>query len=77
MADASHTSEAALSSNVVATSTPPDGSTNGGALDRFSYDDAIVRMFFWATLAWGLVGLLVGVIIAFQLAVPELNVLPQ
>ncbi|MEQ8843687.1 MAG: cytochrome-c oxidase, cbb3-type subunit I [Phycisphaerales bacterium] len=51
--------------------------TSTAALDRFSYDDAIVRMFFWATLAWGLVALLVGVIIAFQLAVPELNVLPQ
>ncbi|NRA58203.1 MAG: cbb3-type cytochrome c oxidase subunit I, partial [Phycisphaerales bacterium] len=75
MADASHASEAAVPSDVNAAST--HGPTNGGALDRFSYDDAIVRMFFWATLAWGLVGLLVGVIIAFQLAVPELNVLPQ
>jgi len=57
------------------------GATSGArgtaSLDRFSYDDAIVRMFFWATLAWGLVALLVGIIIAFQLAVPELNVLPQ
>ncbi|MFI4915363.1 MAG: cytochrome-c oxidase, cbb3-type subunit I [Phycisphaerales bacterium JB060] len=46
-------------------------------LDRFSYDDAIVRMFFWATLAWGIVAMLVGVILAFQLAMPELNLLPQ
>ena len=46
-------------------------------VDRFSYDDAIVRMFFWATMIWGLVGLLVGVIIAFQLAAPELNFLPE
>ncbi|UYV12073.1 MAG: cytochrome-c oxidase, cbb3-type subunit I [Phycisphaera sp.] len=53
------------------------GTPSKAVLDRFSYDDAIVRMFFWATLAWGLVALLVGVILAFQLAVPELNILPQ
>ena len=46
-------------------------------MDRFSYDDAIVRMFFWATMLWGVVGLLVGVIIAFQMALPQLNVLPE
>ncbi|MEZ6234789.1 MAG: cytochrome-c oxidase, cbb3-type subunit I [Phycisphaerales bacterium] len=45
--------------------------------DEFRYDDSIVRMFFWATMLWGIVGLLVGVILAFQLAVPELNFLPQ
>ena len=55
----------------------PSAPSGAARLDRFSYDDAIVRMFFWATLMWGLVALLVGVVIAFQLAVPELNVLPQ
>jgi cytochrome c oxidase cbb3-type subunit I/II len=32
------------------------------------YDDAIVRMFFSATVLWGVVGMLVGVLIALQLA---------
>src|SRR5690606_10881507 len=32
------------------------------------YDDDIVRLFFGATVLWGLVGMLVGVIIALQLA---------
>jgi cytochrome c oxidase cbb3-type subunit I/II len=32
------------------------------------YDDSIVKMFFTATVVWGLVGMLVGVIIALQLA---------
>ena len=46
-------------------------------LESFSYDDQIVRMFLWATLIWGLVGFLAGVILAFQLAFPELNLLPE
>jgi cytochrome c oxidase cbb3-type subunit I/II len=47
-------------------------------LDRFSYDDDIVRKFLWATLIWGLVGMLVGVIIALQMANPIFNLgLPQ
>jgi len=37
-------------------------------VERFQYDDDIVRKFMWATLIWGLVGMLVGVIIALQLA---------
>ena len=36
--------------------------------EKFQYDDAIVRKFIWATIIWGLVGMLVGVIIALQLA---------
>ncbi|MEL6210707.1 MAG: hypothetical protein AAFR44_11130, partial [Pseudomonadota bacterium] len=50
-----------------------EGAGSSKLVDRFSYDDAIVRMFFWATMIWGLVGLLVGVIIAFQMAAPQLN----
>jgi cytochrome c oxidase cbb3-type subunit I/II len=42
-------------------------------LDSFSYDDAIVRKFVWATFIWGLVGMLVGLLIALQLAFPVLN----
>ncbi len=42
-------------------------------LERFSYDDGIVRMFTWATMLWGVVGMLVGVIAALQLANPAFN----
>lgn len=42
-------------------------------LDTFSYDDAIVRKFLWATVIWGLVGFLVGLLIALQLANPWFN----
>jgi cytochrome c oxidase cbb3-type subunit I/II len=44
-----------------------------GAIERFSYDDAIVRMFLFATLVWGLVAFLVGLFIALQLAAPSLS----
>ncbi|MBX3607401.1 MAG: cytochrome-c oxidase, cbb3-type subunit I [Piscinibacter sp.] len=37
------------------------------------YDDAVVRAFALAAVLWGVVGMLVGVIIAAQLAWPELN----
>jgi cytochrome c oxidase cbb3-type subunit I/II len=43
------------------------------ALERIQYDDKIVRDFLWATLVWGVVGMLVGVIIAFQMFLPSLN----
>ena len=46
------------------------------SLDSFRYDDAIVRKFLVATFVWGLVGMLVGLIIALQLAAPGLNVAP-
>ena len=42
-------------------------------LDTFSYDDAIVRKFLWATFIWGLVGFLVGLWIALELANPAFN----
>ncbi|MDF1870807.1 MAG: cbb3-type cytochrome c oxidase subunit I, partial [Phycisphaerales bacterium] len=45
-----------------------DSSKEG--LESFVYDDKIVRMFSWATIIWGVVALLVGVIIAIQLAFP-------
>ncbi|MGB0953630.1 MAG: cytochrome-c oxidase, cbb3-type subunit I [Planctomycetota bacterium] len=44
-----------------------------GALERFTYDDSIVRKFVFASVIWGVVGLLVGVIIALQLADPRFN----
>jgi cytochrome c oxidase cbb3-type subunit I/II len=42
-------------------------------MDRFVYDDAIVRLFLLATLVWGLVGMLVGLVIALQLTSPIFN----
>src|SRR5512141_2578466 len=43
------------------------------AMDEFSYDDVIVRKFLVATFIWGLVGMLVGLLIALQLANPAFN----
>ncbi len=37
-------------------------------VETFRYDDAIVRKFAWATIVWAIVGMLVGVIIALQMA---------
>ena len=45
----------------------------GERMDRFAYDDAIVRLFLLATLVWGLVGMLVGLVIALQLTNPIFN----
>ena len=44
------------------------------ALERFSYDNRIVRDFAVATVVWGIVGMLVGVIAATQLFAPAANV---
>jgi cytochrome c oxidase cbb3-type subunit I/II len=37
------------------------------------YDDGTVRGFVWASVGWGLIGLLVGLLIALQLSFPVLN----
>ena len=42
-------------------------------MDKFYYDNKIVKYFGLATLFWGVIGMLVGVLIAFQLAFPSLN----
>ncbi|HYS92791.1 MAG TPA: cbb3-type cytochrome c oxidase subunit I, partial [Candidatus Acidoferrales bacterium] len=42
-------------------------------VERFVYDDGIVRMFLLVTVLWGLVGMLVGLVIALQLVLPVLN----
>src|SRR5688572_23582779 len=44
-----------------------------GPLESFAYDNRIVRDFIIATLVWGVVGMLVGVVIAMQLAWPAFN----
>ncbi|MCC6781656.1 MAG: cytochrome-c oxidase, cbb3-type subunit I [Planctomycetes bacterium] len=40
---------------------------------RIRYDDAVVRGFTFASVAWGLIGLLVGLLAAMQLSIPALN----
>jgi cytochrome c oxidase cbb3-type subunit 1 len=49
------------------------GSTTSGAAAAGQYSDTVVRLFALAAVLWGVVGMLVGVIIAAQLAWPELN----
>ena len=46
---------------------------NDATLERFHYDNKIVKYFGAATIIWGLVGMLVGVIAATQLFLPEAN----
>lgn len=41
--------------------------------EKFFYDNKIVRNFAIATLIWGVVGMTVGLIIAFQLVTPDMN----
>ena len=42
-------------------------------VDRFSYDDSVVRKFAFATIAWGLVATLAGLWLALMLVVPSLS----
>lgn len=42
-------------------------------LQKFSYDNGIVRKFMYATVVWGIVGMTVGLWIALQLVYPSLN----
>ena len=42
-------------------------------LEKFMYDNRIVRQFAYATVLWGIVGMLVGLLIAFQIYIPALN----
>ena len=43
------------------------------SLEKFSYDNRIVRNFAFATMLWAIVGMLVGVLISFQIFLPDLN----
>ena len=40
---------------------------------KFFYDNKIVRQFIWATIIWGVVGIIVGLLVALQLAFPVFN----
>ncbi|GAB3221717.1 cytochrome-c oxidase, cbb3-type subunit I [Algoriphagus aestuariicola] len=46
---------------------------NDSTLERFYYDNKIVKYFSAATVIWGLVGMLVGLLAATQLFLPEAN----
>jgi cytochrome c oxidase cbb3-type subunit I/II len=48
-------------------------STKSTTLEQFAYDNTIVRNFALATILWGVIGMLVGVIIASQLVDPIVN----
>ncbi len=57
-------------------SLPRSGTASGGAAlnaSAVAYNDKVVRQFALAAVLWGVVGMLVGVIVAAQLAWPELN----
>jgi len=44
-------------------------------MDRLEYDYSVAKMFMFTTILFGVIGLLLGVVLAFQLAFPELNYL--
>lgn len=46
---------------------------NTGGMDKFFYDNKIVKWFAYATIFWGIVGMLAGLLAAFQLVYPQLN----
>lgn len=41
--------------------------------EKFMYDNKIVSWFAWATVIWGVVGMLVGLLVAFQIMIPAMN----
>ncbi len=45
-------------------------------VEKFRYDNQIVRLFLFATVFWGIVGFLVGLTAALQLPIPGLNLSP-
>lgn len=46
-------------------------------LEKFSYDNRIVRNFLTATVIYGAIGMLVGLLLAFQMYAPKLNFIPE
>jgi len=68
-----------MASDVSATEARHPGDARSGAsaaatpeLEKFSYDDAIVRYFATATLIWALVATLAGLVVALLLVLPKL-----
>lgn len=50
-----------------------DLTSTNTTLEKFSYDNTIVRNFAYAVMLWGAVGMLVGLLIAAQIIIPSLN----
>lgn len=46
-------------------------SGGGGKVETVAYDNAIVRLFAIAAMGWGIIGFLVGVLVAIKLFIPE------
>ncbi|MCB1153984.1 cbb3-type cytochrome c oxidase subunit I, partial [bacterium] len=46
-------------------------------MEKFTYDDDIARKFTVATVVWAVVGMLVGILVALQLASPKFNLGPM
>lgn len=42
-------------------------------LEKFHYDNKLPKAFLYVTVLWGVVGMLVGLLVAFQMAFPALN----
>jgi cytochrome c oxidase cbb3-type subunit I/II len=42
-------------------------------VEKFSYDNKIVKQFAYATILWGIIGMTVGLLVALQLVFPVLN----
>ena len=47
--------------------------TNTSTKQTIEFNDKVVRQFMWASIIWGIVGMLVGVLIAAQLNFHQLN----
>ena len=60
-------------SNTVLTHTGDAALESEPKLERFAYDNSIVRMFAYATSIWGVIGMLVGLLVALQLVWPDLS----
>ena len=43
------------------------------SLEKFTYDNKLSKLFMYATILWGFVGMLVGLTAAFDLIFPALN----
>ncbi|MEM9835279.1 MAG: cytochrome-c oxidase, cbb3-type subunit I [Bacteroidota bacterium] len=59
------------------TITDSSTTTQAPALEHFAYDNKIVKWFAYATAFWGLVGMSVGLLAAFQMIFPSLNFTPE
>jgi cytochrome c oxidase cbb3-type subunit I/II len=59
-------SDVSISQTITGTEAPP-------LTDKFFYDNNIVKMFAYACMFWGIVGMLAGLFAAFELVFPALN----